>query len=345
MEWFRSSAEFAKRGTVDRDKGAIYGVSVNTVGEAKGHGVFLEQSFIERVAELGNAEKNGLKARFGHPSMCSTALGTLLGRFRNFRVEDSQVLADLFLSNSAKDTPSGNLYDYVLNLAESESDMFGTSIVFTVGEQYQIENDERTFVTCESLHACDVVDDPAANPDGLFSSYNIESMSAQVSEFLGTHPEIYEILSIKPEIVEQFTKNYKHYLNTKTGVEMSEENVEELETAESVQVEEAIAEEVAESIEEAVEEEVSEIVETETVEELNAINQVEAFKALADEHGYEFAKANYEKSEVEILKAVIAEKDELLSKKDDGIEAVEFSDGEATKKLSYVEAMTRKLSK
>ena len=52
MEWFRSSSTFAKRGTVDREKGAIFGVSVNTVGEAKGHGVHLEQSFVERVAEL-----------------------------------------------------------------------------------------------------------------------------------------------------------------------------------------------------------------------------------------------------------------------------------------------------
>ncbi|MCP4103874.1 MAG: hypothetical protein GY750_21015 [Lentisphaerae bacterium] len=358
MEWFRSSSNYAKRGTVDREKGAIFGVSVNTVGEAKGHGVHLEQSFVDRVAELGNAEKNGLKARFGHPSMCSTALGTMLGRFRNFRVEGEQVIADLFLSNSAKETPNGNLYDYVLGLAESESDMFGTSIVFTIGEEYQNDGDEKTFVTCEKLHACDVVDDPAANPDGLFSAFNQEALSAQVSEFLGTHPEVYEILSSKPEIVEQFMKNYDQYKSRTKESEMAEEKevVEELEVAESIEVvelESEVVEEVAESIEEvaeleAIEEEV--VVEEPTEEiaeekELESVNPVEAFQAIADEHGYEFAKANYEKSEVEILKAVIAQKNEELSKKEDGIEAVEFSDGEAKQKLSYVEAMTQKLSK
>jgi len=359
MEWFRSSSTFAKRGTVDREKGAIFGVSVNTVGEAKGHGVHLEQSFIERVAELGNAEKNGLKARFGHPSMCSTALGTLLGRFRNFRVEGEQVLADLFLSNSAKETPGGNLYDYVLSLAESESDMFGTSIVFTIGEEYQLEGDDKTFVTCGKLHACDVVDDPAANPDGLFSAFNQNALSAQVSEFLGTHPEVYEMLSNQPEVVEHFMKNYEQFNNRKKESEMAEnvEEVEELETAEPVEVVEPveeIAEEVAESTEEAVEEEVleeatpAEIVEDveDKVEaELESVNPVEAFKAIADEHGYQFAKDNHGKSEVEILKAVIAQKDEELSKKQDGIEAVEFSDGEVKEKLSLKQAIAQKLKK
>jgi hypothetical protein len=356
MEWFRSSSTYAKRGTVDREKGAIFGVSVNTVGEAKGHGVHLEQSFVERVAELGNAEKNGLKARFGHPSMCSTALGTFLGRFKNFRVEGEQVLADLFLSGSAKDAPGGNLYDYVLGLAESESDMFGTSIVFTVGEEYQLEGDDRTFVTCDKLHACDVVDDPAANPDGLFSAFNQDALSSQVSEFLGTHPEIYEILSTKPEIVKQFMKNYEQFNNRKGESEMTEDvkEVEELETAETVEVEQLetdVVEEVAESTEDTAEEveeleaveEVAEVVEVK--EELSSVDLVKAFQALADEHGYEFAKANHGKSEVEVLKAVIAQKDEELSNRIDGVDAVEFSDGEAKPKLSLKEAIANKLKK
>lgn len=344
---------------VDREKGAIFGVSVNTVGEAKGFGVHLEQSFVERVAELGNAEKNGLKARFGHPSMCSTALGTFLGRFKNFRVEGEQVLADLFLSSSAKDAPGGNLYDYVLGLAESESDMFGTSIVFTIGEEYQNEGDDKTFVTCDKLHACDVVDDPAANPDGLFSAFNQDALSSQVSEFLGTHPEVYEVLSNQPEIVEQFLKNYEQFNNRTKEDVMSDElkEVEELEVAEStesLELESEVVEEVAESTEdtaekveelEAIEEtvEVEEVAKVEEVkEELSSVDPVEAFQVLADEHGYEFAKANYEKSEVEILKAVIAQKDEELSKKADGADAVEFSDGEAKEKLTFEQALSQR---
>jgi hypothetical protein len=151
-------------------------------------------------------------------------------------------------------------------------------------------------------------------------------------------------------------KNYEQFNNRKGESEMAEDvkEVEELETAETVEVEqleEEVVEEVAESTEETAEEveeleaveEVAEVVEVK--EELSSVDPVKAFQALADEHGYEFAKANHGKSEVEILKAVIAEKDEELSKRIDGVDAVEFSDGEAKPKLSLKEAIANKLKK
>lgn len=103
-------------GAVDRERGIIPGALVVTEGEAKGHGVFLEAEFVDEVIRQGNEAKAGLKARFGHPNMCSTALGTFLGRWKNFRRDTitrddgSQAVAaraDLFLSQSAKDTPHG----------------------------------------------------------------------------------------------------------------------------------------------------------------------------------------------------------------------------------------------
>jgi hypothetical protein len=391
QKWFRTTADlvgtkYTTSGSIDRDRGAIYGVSVNTVGEAKGHGVWLEQSFVEDVARLGNELKQGLKARFGHPNMCSTALGTFIGRFKNFRVEGNQCIADLYLSNEAKETPHGDLYNYVLGMAENESDMFGTSIVFTVGQQYQLNDDgekiidemlwddgRKVFVTCDKLHACDVVDDPAANPDGLFSSFNQISLSGQVTEFLDLHPEVYEMLANEPEVVEQFMNNYNNYLTSKKEAEMSKDVktdvVEELESAETEQVEqleavEEVVEETAETVEEATEdaeEEATEEAEVEEVEEepvaedvveeekeLSAVvDPVEAFQALADEHGYEFAKANHGKSEVEILKAVIAEKDAQLATKVEaqGVKPVEFSKGEVKEKLSLEQLITKQIKK
>jgi hypothetical protein len=383
---FRTSADFIKggqytqRGRVDRDQGAIFGVSVNTVGEAKGHGVWLDQSFVEDVARLGNELKQGLKARFGHPNMCSTALGTFLGRFKNFRVEGEQCIADLYLSNEAKETPHGNLYEYVLGMAENEADMFGTSIVFSVGEQYQLNDDaervvdpmlwdegRKTFVTCEKLYACDVVDDPAANPDGLFSSFNKMSLAAQVTEFLDTHPEIFKMIDEQPEALEEFKSRYKDYLSKKEGNEMSdepkEEVVEKLESAEIEQVEqleatEEVVEETAEPVEESEEtveeeateeavEEIEEPAEDEVVEEkkeLSAIDPVEAFQALADKYGYEFAKENHGKSEVEILNAVIAEKDAQLASKAEsqGAKPVEFSTGEVKQKKTLGQMILNK---
>jgi len=224
----------APTGEIDHERGIIEGVSVCTAGEAKGHDVHLDQEFIETVQKFGSEKKQGLKARFGHPNMCSTALGTFIGRFKNFKLDGAQVRADLFLSNEAKDTPHGNLYDYVLGMADNEPDMFGTSIVFTPGREYRRDSEgdkwfrhtswswgepsewyedangdkkenaddlsEELFVECAELHACDAVDDPAAN-DGLFSRFSNETIAGQVTEFLDLHPQVWEAVSGNPEII------------------------------------------------------------------------------------------------------------------------------------------------
>ena len=261
-KWF--SSDFLRatpEGAVDESRGVIEGVSVCTVGEAKGHGVNLDSEFIERVAELGAEKNQGLKARFGHPNMCSTALGTFIGRFKNFAVDGNQVRADLCLSNAASDTPHGDLRAYVLGLAQNEPDMFGTSIVFTPGPAYirgedgekvyefDRNTDEAVFVECDSLHACDAVDEPAAN-DGLFSQFTGETMAGQITEFLDLHPQVLNAVSENPEIlsaiaahgekVEEFFNRYREYRAT-TGEEMNKDNTsaepqESLETPETPEV-------------------------------------------------------------------------------------------------------------
>ena len=219
-------------GEVNREAGIIEGVKVCTAGEAQGHGVSLDAEFVDTVVRFGNERKQGLKARFGHPNMCSTALGTFLGRYKNFRKETTTrddgsealtAVADMFLSNEAKETPNGNLYDYVLGLAENEPDMFGTSIVFTPGREYRKTKDgenayssdepgdtkeplsDEVYVECKSLHACDCVDDPAAN-DGLFSRFSQETVAGQMTEFLDLNPEIWGAIQTNPSILEALSR-------------------------------------------------------------------------------------------------------------------------------------------
>jgi len=150
---------------VDREKGIIYNAAIVTPGEAKGHGVQLDTEFVDTVVEQGNASKNGLKMRFGHPSMSSTALGTLIGRVKNFRRDGDIARGDIFLSKEAKNAPGGDLYEYALGMAENEADMFGTSIVFRPGKkylrneegekEYEGFGEEEPFVECEKLIAVD----------------------------------------------------------------------------------------------------------------------------------------------------------------------------------------------
>ncbi len=277
--WLSTGYLTSKPSEVDHEKGIISGALVVTEGEAQGHGVWLESEFVDAVIEQGNNPKNGLKARFGHPNMCSTALGTFLGRWKNFRRDTvtrndgskaSAARADLFLSASAKETPNGDLFDYVLSMAEKEGDMFGTSIVFTPGPEYKrtksgkkvthvwrrdedgekLRNEDGTarfkwvdekgkehdpkddpivdryYATCAKLHACDAVDDPAAN-DGMFSQFAQETIAGQITEFLDLHPQVWQAVESNPEVlaalaqygdrVDEFFKRYRDYREHNQG--------------------------------------------------------------------------------------------------------------------------------
>jgi hypothetical protein len=66
------------------------------------------------------------------------------------------------------------------------------------------------FVECKALHANDVVDDPAANPSGLFSSWSGEQIAGQVTEFLDTHPEVWELLQDEG-LAQAFFERYEEY--------------------------------------------------------------------------------------------------------------------------------------
>jgi hypothetical protein len=214
---------------VDVDNGIIKGVIVCSEGEAKGHGVFLDKKFIREVVKNGKEYDQGLKARFGHPAMCSTALGTYIGRFKNFRgsAEDTEsgkrqhAIADLHLDESAKISPKGNLYDYVLSMAMNNPDMFGSSIVFKGnGVDTRREKNEdgeeitKDYAIMGSLFAADLVDEPAAT-DSLFDINMDDDFAAQAAMFLDANPEIYNIALKNPEIVDEFMNKYQEFKSKK----------------------------------------------------------------------------------------------------------------------------------
>lgn len=131
---------------IDKEAEVLHGVQITLEGEAKGHGVWLDRAFCEDVANAGNATGDaGVKVRFGHPAMCSDALGTYLGRAKNFRVVDLKrkdgdgeavagVLADVHIASESHSAPSGDLGKWVLEAAENSPDTFGQSIVFTYAD-------------------------------------------------------------------------------------------------------------------------------------------------------------------------------------------------------------------
>lgn len=181
---------------VDREAGAILGVSVAQSGPAKGHGFNLDAETIAQLEEHGNAAGSaGVKVRFTHPDVCDDGLGTAVGRARNFRrVEDGErVLADVYLLEAAASSPKGNLRAYLLDYAEEAPDQFGLSIVaegeivVPVDENDEPAVDDETgqplpkLLRVSRLRAVDFVDSPAANRQGLYGT-SLAAMAAELMD-------------------------------------------------------------------------------------------------------------------------------------------------------------------
>lgn len=144
--WFSTGFLASGVGSVAAEQHALNDAAVIRCGEARGHEMWVDPVMCGQVMERGNAlADKGVKARFGHPDMCSDALGTFLGRWKNFRAgEDGIVRGDLFLSATAAESPKGDLRNYVEQMAAKEPGHFGTSIVFTrdweAEEDFVVEN-------------------------------------------------------------------------------------------------------------------------------------------------------------------------------------------------------------
>ena len=228
-------------GKIDTENEVLHDVQITLEGEALGHGIWLDRQFCEDVAAAGNATGDvGLKVRYGHPAMCSDAIGTELGRAKNFRVVDlariidgkpvvcAGVLADVYILKSAHAAPQGDIAKHVLEVAAEDPKQFGQSIVFTYadwfvvdadgnrhsyneeveGENAKLSEDEwraqsadgKVFVTLGKLHGSDFTDTPAAT-DGIFST---GTLAEEAEEMLDEHPQILEVLEKNPKSVVEF---------------------------------------------------------------------------------------------------------------------------------------------
>ncbi|MEL6835235.1 MAG: hypothetical protein AAFP77_19705 [Bacteroidota bacterium] len=125
---------------IDREKGIIYDVVMCQAGEAKTHNVHLEESFIEALVayDQKHYSKTGNKARFGHPSLSDTTMGSQMGYFYNVRKRDNQMVGDLHLLKSADKSPKNpGIREWMLDMAEEANDFVMSSIVFKGSNLYQ----------------------------------------------------------------------------------------------------------------------------------------------------------------------------------------------------------------
>lgn len=217
----------------DRGAGLIRGASIIVEGEALGHEAWVDGVFLDQVAQSINATGDrGVKARFTHPSLSGDGLGTMFARAKNASVENGRVVADLHMTQAGHETPDGDLAAYVMDLAEQDADAFGISISFMrdLGEERrfcdqncdekgrfkspdQRNKDSYQHFRLSQLIAADVVDEPAANPDGMFtkSSQRIAHEGSGLVAFaLGqtSEPPELALLDVDPTRIRDFAKRY-----------------------------------------------------------------------------------------------------------------------------------------
>lgn len=225
----RSTGAIIERDGGMYDAGLIRGAAVITVGEALGHGFWIDQEFVDSVATQLNRQQSGSKVRFTHPDMSGDGLGKHLGKMKDAEVDGRTVRADLHFTETSHDTPDGDLATYVMNLADESPEDFGLSIVFErdrgamdrhrskytdKGGNFKSPDPANAnnlpHVRLAVLHGVDVVDEPAANPSGMFHRGPITEFEAVAEYALGLRDDAPEChtFNIHPDRVKSFLNKF-----------------------------------------------------------------------------------------------------------------------------------------
>jgi hypothetical protein len=145
----------------------IEGVSIISVGEARGHDMYVDMQTLREVKACAEEYKGGVKVNLNH----GADIEGIVGYADNFRIVGEKLLADI---NLLKSSPHR---EYVYEISEKLPDAFGVSIEFA-GPLREI--DGKRFASCEELFAAAIVQTPAANATGLFS---FQARASRVDKF------------------------------------------------------------------------------------------------------------------------------------------------------------------
>jgi hypothetical protein len=154
---------------------------------------------LQQAYQFATHGNNGLKARFTHPNMSSDGMGSYLGRWKNFRLADGVLRADLHIADAAFKSPQGDLGTYVMEMADNNPDMFGVSLATELDlESLMLFEDTRDSngngaarweMRFTSVRAGDVVDEPAATRGGMFDLLTVDqrNLPVQATALLQTY--------------------------------------------------------------------------------------------------------------------------------------------------------------
>ncbi len=139
-------------------------MAVITEGPATGHvdaesgmPVFIDATTLRQILACAKTYSGGLKVKADHGSGVFATAGYL----DNFRIDGKTLRADLHALAT-----DGNR-DKLMEMAETIPDTFGLSVSFSGPDEIK---GNQALSRCVEIYSADLVSEPAANPNGLFSA-------------------------------------------------------------------------------------------------------------------------------------------------------------------------------
>lgn len=166
------SATRLEAGNVDREKGTIKGVSLMSVGEAKGHGVLIDKETLSGIFGLVQGGQS-VKAFLNHEENPNPS--DAIGIFTAIHI-DGDKLRGTFQALPSFREHNAKGFDALFDLATAAPETFGVSLVI-YGPRVAVEGQDLPSLRAEVLESADFVNTPAANEKGLFSIPVIESVT------------------------------------------------------------------------------------------------------------------------------------------------------------------------
>src|SRR5436190_643171 len=151
-------------GEVDETQKIIRGVSLMTGDlEAEGHDLHVDDTTLSQIFEWAR-RRGKVTVKADHKGADGKTFKAIVGYLTNFRQDtgSKKVRGDLELLHSEPLTPK------ILEMARKMPENFGLSAAFKGKGVKGVGG--KNFARCSKLLAVDLVENPAANPDGLFSS-------------------------------------------------------------------------------------------------------------------------------------------------------------------------------
>ena len=181
----------------DRENNQLTNVNLISIGEARGHGILVDEGTLDSLMETAALKGGKVRAYITHGDMCTfDRLTTEAGFFEQPRIKGEHLRADFTALDSFikyKRAQSDTLFE----LAEKAPDQFGVSITFsgravwTTEGGNEVESDEKPDDALNEL--------PSIRVDELFSADFVDYPAATRSLFRATEQTPHQTMSELPE--------------------------------------------------------------------------------------------------------------------------------------------------